>query len=81
MLTTRFYLALGLRIRRAMPLLRDVDIDNFPSGTEKCANARSRTSDKSFDELCGLFFDTFSVMLCLKIEMKFYLYHGRLTQL
>ena len=53
---TGFYLALGLRICRAVPLLLDVDIDNFPSHTEKCANTRRRTSDESFDEFCGLFF-------------------------
>jgi hypothetical protein len=73
MLTTSSYLALGLRIYRAVPLLHDVDIDNFPSRTEQCANTRHRTSDESFDEFCGLFFETFSVQLCLRIEIKFYL--------
>jgi len=78
---TRFYLALGLRKCRDVPLLHDVDIDNFPSRTQQCANIRHRTSDESFDEFCGLFFETFSVQLCLRIEMKFYLWHSRLTQL
>ena len=73
MLTTGFYLALVLRIYRAMTLVRDVDIDNFPSRAEQCANTRPRKSDESFDEFCGLFFDIFSVQLCLRIEMKFYL--------
>ena len=72
MLTNRFYRGLGLRICRAMPLLRDVNTDSFPSFTEQCANTRSRTSDKSFDEFCGLPFDTFSVHLCLRIDVKIY---------
>ena len=81
MLTTGFYLALWLRICRAMSLLSDVDIGSFPSCTEQYANTRSRTSDESFDEFCGLYFDIFSLQLCLRIEMKFHLYHGKLTQL
>ena len=55
-------------------MLRDVAIDSFPAFTEQCANTRSRTSDESFDEFCGLLFDTFSVQSCLRVEMRFFFF-------
>lgn len=70
-LTTGFYLALGLRIRmyvcRAVCLLSDVAGHNPASLTEQCANSGSRMAGESFGEFCGLFFDTFSAQLCLRI--------------